>query len=241
MIKYLIILLAATSMLWRCGTVASGYQLLPQDMSEERYTATAVGILPDGTVQEGPAEIVKYWRSVFTASKVSDRMVIGSVPVGKEGEYRYEISRFKTGSKQAFTQVIVWDNQGSEPLRALQLIAPNDKLRPDTNAIFAARTRWMEYCNGHEVEQLIQEMYAPNTCYYNHRPLLQGRAALEKEYTYMKDPSYQLTLTPIHVVPVSEHLVMELGQCSGSYGGKYLLVWQEQEKGGWQVLLDANL
>jgi hypothetical protein len=84
-------------------------------------------------------------------------------------------------------------------------------------------------------------MYTPNTLYYNHRPLLRGRAALEKEYAYMKAPDYQLTLTPWYVVPVSEHLVIEMGQCSGSYGGKYLIVWQEQVPGVWQVLLDANL
>lgn len=240
-IKYLFILIAATNVLQGCGTSENSHQLLPQDMSEERYTPTAVGILADGTVHEGPAEIARYWEAVFTNTKVLGRTVIGSVSVGKEGEYSYEISRFETANKQAFTQVIVWDNQGPAPLRALQLVAPYDKLLPDTAVIDATRARWMEYCNAHDVEGLIQEMYAPNTRYYNHRPLLRGRAALEEEYAYMKDPAYQLTLTPLYVVPVSEHLVMELGQCSGSYGGKYLIVWQEQVSGDWQVLLDANL
>lgn len=241
MIKHLFILIAATGMLEGCGTTKYSHQLLPQDMSEERYTPTAVGILADGTVHEGPAEIARYWESVFTNTKVLGRTVIGSVSVGKEGEYSYEISRFETTDKQTFAQVIVWDNQGPAPLRALQLIAPEDKLRPDTNAILAARARWMEYCNGHDVEGLIQKMYTPNTRYYNHRPLLKGRTALEKEYAYMKNTTYQLTLTPLYVVPISAHLVMELGQCSGSYGGKYLIVWQEQVSGDWQVLLDANL
>lgn len=239
--KHLLILLAAVGVLVSCGETAPDHDLPPQDMSEEHFTPTAVGILADGTVQEGPAAIARYWTSAFARTKTSGRTVIGSVSVGKEGQYTYEISRFETADDQAFAQVIVWDNQGAEPLRALQFVAAYDESLPDVGAIDKARGQWMEYCNAHEVERLIQEMYTPNTRYYNHRPLLRGRAALVEEYAYMKDPAYQLTLTPLYVVPVSAQLVLELGQCSGSYGGKYLIVWQEQEAGGWQVLLDANL
>lgn len=242
MMKHLLILLTVVGVLVSCGETAPDHDLPPQDMSEEHFTPTAVGILADGTIQEGPAAIARYWTSAFATTKTSGRMVVGSVPVGKEGQYTYEISRFETADDQAFAQVIVWDHQGPSPLRALQFVAPyGEVLLEDTDVIDAARTRWMKYCNAHEVAQLVGEMYTPNTLYYNHRPLLRGPAALEEEYGYMKDPAYQLTLTPLYVVPVSAQLVLELGQCSGSYGGKYLLVWQEQEAGVWQVLLDANL
>jgi ketosteroid isomerase-like protein len=241
MMKHLFFLLVVAGTLISCGETAPDNDLRPQKMSVEQYTPAALGVLADGTIQYGPNAIATHWKWFFENTNVSDRMVIGSVPVGKKGEYAYEISRFETADDQAFAQVIVWDNQGAEPLRALQFVAPYGKMLPDADVIFAARARWMEYCNAHEVERLIQEMYTPNTLYYNHRPLLRGRAALEKEYAYMKNPDYQLTLTPLHVVPVAEHLVVELGQCSGSYGGKYLIVWQEQVPGTWQVLLDANL
>ncbi len=238
MLKNLFILIATAVILTSCGGVNSSKHLLSQDMSAEQYTSAAVSILADGTVQEGPAAIAAHWESV---AKSSGRQLVGSVPVGSDGQYVYEISRFETADDQAFAQVIIWDNQGTEPLRALQFTAAYNKLLTDTDVIDTARARWMEYCNAHEVAKLIQEMYTPNTLYYNHRPLLRSRAALEKEYAYMKNPDYQLTLTPLFVEPVSEHLVLELGQCSGSYGGKYLIVWQEQTSGVWQVLLDANL
>ena len=67
-----------------------------------------------------------------------------------------------------------------------------------------------------------------------------GRENLIPLYSYMNNPNYELTLHPISVEAVSETLVLEIGQCKGSYGGKYILIWQKTTE-GWQVLFDANL
>lgn len=224
-----------------CGKKEKSNGLLPQNMGAEHYTASSVSISPDDQPLFGPDEISTHWGFFFENTSLPGRTVLASVPVGNNNEHSYEISRFETANGQAFAQVIIWDKEEKDSLRALEFIAAYKEPHSDASEINAARTLWMEYCNAHAVDQLIEKMYAPNTLYYNHRPLLLGRKALKQEYTYMANPDYQLTLSPLHVVPVSGTIALELGQCSGSYGGKYLIVWQKQRSGNWQVLLDANL
>jgi hypothetical protein len=55
----------------------------------------------------------------------------------------------------------------------------------------------------------------------------------------MNNPTYQLTLTPIAVEAAGKDIAFEIGQCSGSYGGKYILVWQKIGN-NWKVLFDSN-
>jgi hypothetical protein len=57
----------------------------------------------------------------------------------------------------------------------------------------------------------------------------------------MEREQYHLTLTPIFIEPVSATMVYEIGQCSGSYGGKYILIWQREQDGKWRILLDSNI
>ena len=56
----------------------------------------------------------------------------------------------------------------------------------------------------------------------------------------MNNPKYSLNLTPIVLELVNERIAIEIGQCSGSYNGKYVLVWEKTKDGQWKVLFDAN-
>ena len=98
----------------------------------------------------------------------------------------------------------------------------------------------MSYCNSHEVEKLVKELYVPNAYYYNRGRLLKGTKALVAEYSYMNSPNYSLQLTPKHIVSVNSEIVYEIGQCSGSYPLPYMLVWKRLENGNWQILMDSN-
>ena len=84
-------------------------------------------------------------------------------------------------------------------------------------------------------------MYSENTLYYNHKPLVVGRELLIEEYSYMNRENYQLTLNPIVVDQVNDKLVFEIGQCKGSYGGKYIIIWRKEESGKWEVFIDSNI
>lgn len=112
--------------------------------------------------------------------------------------------------------------------------------KADTAEINKRRKEWMELCNAHNASTLVNEMYAKEALYYNHKPLIRGREALAKEYSYMNREKYHLRLNPQTVTPVNEKLVFEIGQCSGSYRGKYIIIWGK-EKGSWNILFDSNI
>jgi ketosteroid isomerase-like protein len=208
-------------------------------LTPERYTQDAVSILPDGTILSKDDNIAERWKQITTG--IPPGKLNRASVVARENEYHYTITTLLTADDRRYVELVVWDQRGGIPRRALEFIAPYEAHSFHLEEINAARIRWMEYCNAHEVAQLIENCYTENTLYYNHRPLLQGREALVAEYAYMKNPEYQLTLTPIYVEEVSDTLALEVGQCSGSYGGKYFLVWKKQEYGVWQVFLDGNL
>ena len=99
----------------------------------------------------------------------------------------------------------------------------------------------MALCNQHDAQQLVAQMYTANAMYYNHKPVVVGRKDITIEYDYMNQANYSLHLEPIIVETLTPALVFEIGQCSGSYGGKYMLIWEKQKDGSWQVLMDSNI
>jgi ketosteroid isomerase-like protein len=40
---------------------------------------------------------------------------------------------------------------------------------------------------------------------------------------------------------VNDNLVYEIGQCKGTYKGKYILVWKKESDGVWRVFIDSNI
>lgn len=108
-------------------------------------------------------------------------------------------------------------------------------------AIDKRRAEWIRLCNAHNAAELVKELYSANAMYYNHKPLVIGHDAIIEDYQYMNEEKYSLTLTPIAVELVTNRLAYEIGQCSGSYGGKYMLVWQKDKTGQWSIVMDSNI
>lgn len=156
--------------------------------------------------------------------------------------YHYEIGGFTTAKQQEFKHLLILKQQGDTLRRELEFIA---KVAPTDSALLTEiderRKEWMRLCNAHNAENLVKNLYTADAMYYNHKPLIVGHEGIAKDYQYMNREQYTLTLTPIIVEPVNEQLVYEVGQCSGSYGGKYMLVWQKDEAGQWAVLMDSNI
>ena len=103
-----------------------------------------------------------------------------------------------------------------------------------------SRMEWMELCNAHRAEELVKQKYTMDAYYYNRGRLLQGTKSITQEYSYMNRESYSLKLAPRHVLFVTPDIVFEIGQCSGSYSNPYMLLWEKQADGNWQVLMDSN-
>lgn len=171
--------------------------------------------------------------------------VVKSVSTTKRIEandsYDYEIGSFINKDDGLAKHLIIWNTSNNEDKRELEFIMETDDSNVDLKEIDKQRANWITLCNAHEAKALIENVYSENTMYYNRGRLLIGRSDLVKEYVYMNNEQYQLTLNPILVEPVSETIVYEFGQCKGSFNGKYILVWQKNAQGIWQVLFDSNI
>ncbi|CAD5250480.1 MULTISPECIES: DUF4440 domain-containing protein [unclassified Imperialibacter] len=216
------------------NTVAS-----PSGYTEKLYADQAVVIYPE---HEGLREVsvddisefykAKRWKNVKTPFSLGITSASPWVD--------YEVVGFQA-DEQEYVQLIIWNQKSGKQLRELEVLAKADPNAPEAATLDTARAEWIRLCNLHEPKKLVEEMYTPDAMYYNHKPMVTGTDAITKEYWYMSNSSYELSLTPLIVQVVSGDLAFEIGQCSGSYNGKYVLVWTKSQENGWQVALDSNI
>lgn len=137
--------------------------------------------------------------------------------------------------------LIISEDQDSSAHIKLEYIGkkgPTSKNQLDE--IEQRRKEWMNTCNNHQVEELIYNFYTNPPYYYNHKPMIMNQEDLIEQYAYMTAPDYSLTLSTLFIEAVNERLVFEIGKCSGSYNGKYVIVWKKEGE-DWKVHLDSNL
>jgi len=201
------------------------------------YTEDAMVLSANGVDLKDRREILELVpNSDFVVKSVSTTKRINA-----NESYDYEIGSFINKDDGLAKHLIIWNISNNEDIRELEFIMETDESNVDLKEIDKQRANWITLCNAHDAKSLIENVYSENTMYYNRGRLLIGRSDLVAEYEYMNNEQYQLTLNPILVEPVSETIVYELGQCKGSYNGKYMLVWQKNKKGVWQVLFDSNI
>lgn len=207
------------------------------------YTENAIKVSPDGAVISGPELIIqslknskKYWIGIDTI--YTNKNVIAD----RDQRYEYEIGTFITSEGSEFNHLVIWNTQNAPKTRELEFIAQS---RESENGVLKeinlSRDKWIKLCNEHNSTGLVEELYKPNAIYYNHKPVVIGTIAIIKEYGYMNNENYNLHLEPIIVKLVSSKVAFEIGQCSGSYNGKYILVWEKNSQGAWRVLMDSNI
>lgn len=156
-------------------------------------------------------------------------------------DIRYDLSRIKPAVGPDYIQLVIWREANGQYLRELDFLAPLAPGRTDLTALDRARDKWIKLCNEHDATILVEQLYEPEALYYNHRPMIVGREQITKTYSYMNNEDYSLHLSPLVVQPVRKDLVLEIGQCSGSYGGKYILIWRRNAEGQWQIWMDSNV
>ncbi|MCP9766930.1 hypothetical protein EGI22_03350 [Lacihabitans sp. LS3-19] len=151
----------------------------------------------------------------------------------------YEIGSFKTTTNDEIFHIIIWNNSTGKEKRELEYFENKSNVEKDSTGLNSARNKWIKLCNQHLPNALIEQCYTPNANYYNHRPMVIGTKLISSEYSYMKNPNYKLNLKPLHIEYINSSTIFEIGQCEGSYQGKYLLVWKKEKD--WKVFLDANI
>lgn len=226
------------NILWKKARNAKDTSLL------DLYTDDAIKVISEDMILAGPAEIVEHYNAKAAISWVSVPFTI------EANAYRgitYAINTYKPENAPIMIQLVIYEKVGDKQLRAFEFDAVLAILNMESmpkeisEQLRKRREQWMEYCNAHDVPGLIYDLYSHNTLYYNHRPVVKGRQALVREYAYMNNEQYSLRLKPRHMTFVNDTTVFEIGQCEGSYNGKYILIWKKEEDGQWRIFIDSNI
>ncbi|MEO5582684.1 MAG: hypothetical protein ABIR66_08320 [Saprospiraceae bacterium] len=210
---------------------------LNKDELKNIYLPKAMKINTKGEVVSGNALINTYYKK--NPLHIDSLKVLLSIKASPEKVY--EMGEIYSANQKTYNYLHIWHTTDGEKKIELEFIEASGSSRAVTNDINKAREDWMSLCNQHDASLLIERRYTPNALYYNHKPMVVGRKAIAVEYSYMNNGNYHLTLKPILSEMVNEKTVFEIGQCSGSYGGKYMIVCQKNESGIWQVLMDSNI
>lgn len=164
-----------------------------------------------------------------------------SVPASGDSTIQYEIGTAKNKLNESYTILSIWKKDQSIKKSELIFVGKSNPSQVPLNELKNRRDEWMKLCNQHRVSSLVEELYTPDALYFNHKPLIKGTADITKEYDYMNKPNYHLDLAPLHIETVTDSLIFEIGQGSGSYGGKYILIWKKNTQGKWMVYMDSNI
>ncbi|MEL7532227.1 MAG: hypothetical protein AAFN10_13000 [Bacteroidota bacterium] len=207
---------------------------------ENIYYDKAVKIGLDATLIYGAEAIVSAAKRMNQEIEAIE--TITTINTHRDSPYKYEIGQFTTSNRALYYHLLIWNMEAEQPLRELEMIASGGTLDASIlKEIDQRREEWIKLCNAHDAANLVEQLYREDAFYYNHKPMVRGRAAITEDYSYMNRPEYSLLLKPIMVQPVNENWVFEIGECSGSYGGKYMLVWQKGKDGKWYVYMDSNV
>lgn len=107
------------------------------------------------------------------------------------------------------------------------------------------RRKWVELANQHKPEAHIEASYTKDASYFGNGRKSEGRAEIAERYFYMENPNYQVDLEKEYLWNISDKNVLEVGRYfTGAErvgtGGLYVILWEKQEEGNWQIELDFN-
>ena len=208
---------------------------------EKTYAANAIAVIAADSIRHGAAQIAKYYK--MRKTKITALETLFEVEANKDRAIHYELLSYKTDSLQEYVQLVIWKKEANKVIREFEFEEASSLAarKVDTNAIADSRKLWMQLCNAHDAEKLVKALYSPNTMYFNHKPLVRGTEDLIKEYDYMNNENYSLQLHPLKLKVVNANLAFEIGHCSGSYNGKYILIWKKHANGNWKIFVDSNI
>lgn len=208
---------------------------------EKIYASNAVMVVSVDSIIENSSQIANYYG--LKKYKIIAIESLFNVEASKGRGIKYELIRYKTEDLKEYIQIIIWRSENGKVIREFEFTERSnpEAKEVDIDRIADRRELWVELCNANNAENLIKQLYTANPIYFNHKPLVKGLEDLNKEYSYMNNDNYKLNLQPIKLEVVNTDFAFEIGQCSGSYNGKYILVWKKQADGNWKIHIDSNI
>lgn len=208
---------------------------------ESSYATDAIKIISPDSIFNSASEIANYHS--LQKDKITAIESLFSVEANKARGIHYELLRYKNDKLRENIEIVIWKRKGQKRLREFEFTQQYtlEAADIDTTDIAERRKLWLELCNSNNAENLVRQLYSANTMYFNHKPIVKGTENLIKEYGYMNDKNYTLDLHPKRLEVVNADFAFEIGQCSGSYNGKYILIWKKQANGNWEIYIDSNI
>ena len=205
------------------------------------YATDAIKIISPDSIFNSSSEIANYYS--LQKDKIASIESLFSAEANKERAIHYELLRYKNDKFKEYIEIVIWRREGQKRLREFEFTQEYtlEAADIDTTNIAERRKLWLELCNSNNAENLVRQLYSTNTIYFNHKPIVKGTEDLIKEYDYMNDKNYTLNLHPKKLEVVNANFAFEIGQCSGSYNGKYILIWKKQANGNWEIYIDSNI
>lgn len=208
---------------------------------KDRYTTNAIKIISADSILNNASGIANYYKN--SGERITTIESLFQVEANEKRGIHYEIVKLSTENLKEYIQLVIWKFNDKKKVREFEFTMKSDlkSKEIDKKIISERRDLWIKLCNEHNAKNLVNELYTSNTLYFNHKPLIIGTENLIKQYSYMNKEKYNLILQPLKLEPVSENLAIEIGQCQGSYGGKYILVWKKEPGGKWKIYVDSNI
>ncbi len=212
------------------------YQL---DTSYTLYSDPAVNISHIGKAIQGKYSILQHYKTnPFAIDSISS---LFTVPATRDSSFIYEIGTLWTPDHKKYKYLIIWKSSGDQKKIEMEYFAEASDTKIPNEDLNVRRQHWIHLCNLHNAKILVQELYTPDAIYFSHKPVIVGTDLITQEYSYMNDPKYNLSLAPLIVESVNDSIIFEIGQCTGYYQGKYILIWQKMSSGLWHVMFDSNI
>ncbi len=196
-------------------------------------------ILTKDALIQGKKEIKEYVTN-FSSSNGKKNTYKKDFSIVVNTILEYEIGEIQTTANSFPVMFIKQTGDPSGAKIEFLVIYQKEQSVDESSNIDQKRNKWMELCNTHQASELVKQLYTANAYYYNQGRLLRGTTELSNEYSYMNDPAYSLKLTPKHLIFVAHDIAYEIGRCSGSYPYPYMLLWEKQAGGNWQIMMDSN-
>ncbi len=210
------------------------------DQLKAMYAEKAIKIIAVDSIVYGDTKIADYYIKMSAEITESESLYI--TEANKTEGIDYELVNYKTTKAEEFVQVVIWRLKNEKRVREFEYSMKRNISNSDDykDQVSKKRELWIQLCNEHNAEHLVSQLYTSNAIYFNHKPLVIGTKAISKEYQYMNSDTYNLSLEPLILEMVTDNTAFEIGQCKGSYGGKYVIIWKKELDGDWKVFIDSN-
>ena len=155
-----------------------------------------------------------------------------------------EIGKYKTDCKEtpSIAYISAWRNELGNWTKDLDVLIPAYKCKTNLKELDDLRNKWVEFANLHNPKLLIDTIYKTNAIYFSKFESNIGRESIINRYSYMLDKDFSISLKPEYKMKVNEKIVFETGiyTVKKNYSGVYVIIWEKQNNGEWQILLDFN-